>query len=244
MQNRQSSRLIQKNLTKVELFFELAGENKNRIVCVDEFVDKYSTLKLGNGGSWCRLDNNFGSKYKVCIIKKNKNIIYSWEPTIEEQEIIINEINNSSYIFGKGNTIFLIKVFGNKDGNSGRPIRKDIKNKLKNNSCVVCGSNSNIEIDHKNGLYNDPRVLNIKTQTIDDFQTLCKHCNDQKRQTYVWQEKNNKRYPTTLIPQFKIFNINYIYGDETYNKNDINAMVGTYWYDPIYFMQHIYLKKY
>ena len=39
--------------------------------------------------------------------------------------------------------------------------------------CIVCGSASDIVIDHKNDLYNDPRVLNSDTQVPDDFQTLC-----------------------------------------------------------------------
>lgn len=46
----------------------------------------------------------------------------------------------------------------------------------------ICGSKSHLVTDHKNDLYNDIRVLNSKTQTVDDFQCLCNHCNLQKRQ--------------------------------------------------------------
>ena len=55
----------------------------------------------------------------------------------------------------------------------GRPIRDDIRKALKDQPCVVCGSRSSIVLDHKNDLYNDPRVLDTATQTIDDFQPLC-----------------------------------------------------------------------
>ena len=33
--------------------------------------------------------------------------------------------------------------------------------------------------------------------------------------------------------------IDFIEGDETFDKNDKNAMVGTYWYDPVRFMNYI-----
>lgn len=43
--------------SKTEIFLELAKPNENGIsrwVSVSEFVGKYKTLALGNGGSWCR----------------------------------------------------------------------------------------------------------------------------------------------------------------------------------------------
>lgn len=41
----------------------------------------------------------------------------------------------------------------------------------------------------------------------------------------------------------KIFNRDFVHGDETFDINDINAFVGTYWYDPCYFMKKIYEMK-
>ena len=49
------------------------------------------------------------------------------------------------------------------------------------------------------------------------------------------------RYPATKIPSLKMFGIDYIQGNETYDIKDPNTMVGTYWYDPIKFCQG--LKK-
>ena len=37
----------------------------------------------------------------------------------------------------------------------------------------------------------------------------------------------------------KVFGINFINGDETYNPDDVDAMKGTYWYDPVAFMKGI-----
>ena len=113
---------------------------------------------------------------------------------------------------------------------------------FKNKPCVVCGSNNDLVIDHKNGLYNNPRVLDTKTQKINDFQVLCNHCNLQKRQTIVWSKKFNKRYPATKIPQLKYFNIDFIKGCDKLDLSNPNAMVGTYWYDPILFLKTIFKK--
>ena len=127
-----------------------------------------------------------------------------------------------------------------------RPIRSDIDKYHKLMGCVVCGSNSELVTDHKNDLYNDPRVLNSKTQNIDDFQCLCNHCNLQKRQISKKTKELGKRFGATNIPGLKVFGIDFIKGDESFNKNDINAMVGTYWYDIIAFNKYIknhYLKS-
>jgi 5-methylcytosine-specific restriction endonuclease McrA len=229
---------------KIDLFKELANFDHvlgiSRFVNVDEFVDKYAELRFGNGGGWSRLDGDFGRKHKICIVKANGKKRFSWNQSEEEEFTIDAEL--SSYIFNKGTSIMLIKICGLQDLTSCRPIRKDIRDILSGYPCVVCGTNSQIEIDHKNGLYNDPQVLNSKTQSIDDFQPLCKHCNDQKRQTCVWQKKHNKRYPASMIPQLAIFGINYTEGDETFDETDINALVGTYWYDPVEFIKKIKLQ--
>ena len=43
----------------------------------------------------------------------------------------------------------------------------------------------------------------------------------------------------TNIPQLKVFGIDFISGDENYDPEDPNAMVGTYWYDPSAFTSYI-----
>ena len=122
---------------------------------------------------------------------------------------------------------------------ASRPIRTDIDKHYKKTACVVCGSRSYLVTDHKNDLYNDPRVLKKETQTLDDFQCLCNHCNLQKRQISKITIRNGKRIGATSIPSVAVFGIDFIEGDESYDKKDINAMKGTYWYDPIEFMKYI-----
>mgnify|MGYP003349711605 CR=1 FL=1 len=146
---------------------------------------------------------------------------------------------STNYLYSPGTNIQFLMIYGEQSKNSSRPIRADIREKYKNSPCMHCGTTSNIEIDHKNGLYNDERVMVSDTQTADDFQPLCKHCNDQKRQTYVEMKKTGVRYPATRIPALKPFGIDYISGGASFDLNDANTMVGTYWYDPVAFTQEI-----
>jgi len=122
---------------------------------------------------------------------------------------------------------------------AARPINKEIIIHYRKIKCVVCGSGSNLVVDHKNDLYNDPRVLSADTQTLDDFQSLCNHCNLQKRQIAKKTRETGLRIGATHIPQMAVWGIDFISGDESFDPNDINAMVGTYWHDPVAFMNEI-----
>lgn len=122
---------------------------------------------------------------------------------------------------------------------AARPIRKDIHVYHKAMGCVVCGSHSDLVTDHKNDLYNDPRVLDAATQTINDFQCLCNHCNLQKRQVSKVTKETRRRVGATTIPSLAIWGVDFVEGDETFDESDVNAMVGTYWYDPVEFMKKL-----
>ena len=245
------NKMVGKSASCIKSFKEL-GEfdyktGISRLVCTEEFVGKYSCLAFGNGGGWSRFDNIFGNHYKAITYKKNKELRYSWEPTTDEIEEISSDINkylkDNNHTNLKGNNLFLIKIYGYQNENYQRPIYIRIKNYYNKKPCVACGSNHKIEVDHKNGLYNDKRVLSMKTQTFDDFQSLCKHCNLQKRNTMTKTKYTNKRYPASEIPHLKALNIDFTSGDENYDPKDKNAMVGTYWYDPIDFMKKVMMIK-
>jgi 5-methylcytosine-specific restriction endonuclease McrA len=124
------------------------------------------------------------------------------------------------------------KLFG-----AQRPIRPDIHAHHKQMCCVVCGTKSDLVTDHKNDLYNDERVLSSGTQTIDDFQCLCNHCNLTKRQVSVVTRATGKRIPGTQIPALTALGIDFVEGNEEFNPDDVDAMKGTYWYDPIAFIK-------
>jgi 5-methylcytosine-specific restriction endonuclease McrA len=228
--------------SNIKKFLELAKVDKegiSRYVCVDEFINEYVNLVLGNGGSWCRFDGNFGKTYKVITIKNNGKINFSWNNE-DELNIYKNEINtkikNKELIITKGNSIKYIKLCGIQESDYMRPISNEIRKYYKDKNCVVCGSNHNIVIDHKNDLYNDKRVLNIKTQTNNDFQPLCNHCNLQKRQVIKKVKETGKRYSALNIPSIAKFNIEFTQGNEILDKTDPNWGIGTYWYDPVDFI--------
>ena len=135
-----------------------------------------------------------------------------------------------------------IDGYSNNGKEMGRPIRKDIREELlsKYPRCIVCGCSSSLIIDHKNDLYNDPRVLNSETQIKDDFQVLCNHCNLQKRQVSVRTRETGKRQPASQISSVAIFGYDFIDNRGTdLDIKDPTAMVGTYWYDPIAFMNFV-----
>ncbi len=68
--------------------------------------------------------------------------------------------------------------------------------------CGACGNSENtqIEIDHKDGRKDDLRVSDLNTQTFDDFQALCKACNDKKRQICKKCKESGYRFDATKIP--------------------------------------------
>lgn len=181
-------------MKKIELFKKLANfdqDGVSRVVAVKEFVDDYISLSLGNGGSWCRFDSLFAKEYKIVTVKKN-GIRYSWNVSDDEKLQIVKDFN---HLDKKGNSILYIKSYGKQCDieNTNRHISLAIKNRLKGESCVVCGSNNDTIIDHKNHLYNDSRVLNISTQKLTDFQVLCNHCNLQKRQVTIIMKSSKKK---------------------------------------------------
>ena len=118
---------------------------------------------------------------------------------------------------------------------TNRPIRQDIRDHYRQCVCIVCGTSKTI-CDHKNDLYNDERVLHRSTQTLDDFQPLCNGCNLRKRAVMVKTLRDNQRQPPPPMI-LNTFGISFTQGDESLDRNDIHAMVGTYWYDPVAFIK-------
>jgi hypothetical protein len=173
-----------------------------------------TALALTNNGN-SRYGIMYGVSYYIWDIKRKSD-----KPTSQIIALRTNGINNT------------VK--------QNRPISKAIREHFKNAACVNCGleaigKEKQFVIDHKNDLYNDPRVLNTKTQLISDFQKLCNRCNLIKREICKKTRETGKRIGATKIVNVAEFGIDFIKGDETFNPNDINAMVGTYWYDPIEF---------
>jgi hypothetical protein len=227
-------------------------ENIKSIIKIQKLWRKKQLLK-------CFLYKKLTKKQKLVneIFKPDKNGISGWitRNYLSNTNLKLSRngncrhgkfFNDSRFIWEKKiekNMVVSLRTVGfdlyNNDNINNRAIRKDIKEYHYKIGCVCCGSKSDLVIDHKNDLYNDPSVLNINTQTLGDFQCLCNHCNLQKRQVCIYTKQYKKRYGATNIPQLKIFDIDFTVGDDTLNINDVNALKGTYWYDPIAFMEYI-----
>lgn len=199
-------------MTKTELFIKLAQPDVNgvsRWVSAREFVGEYADLKFGNGASWARKESTLAKRY---IIEFDKSIT-------------------------PGNGIDRIRLNGFNEGDYSQHIRADIKKTIKARRCVVLGT-SNPEVDHKNGMKNEDRVMRNEDQRLEDFQPLSKAANDAKRQFCKECRRTGIRYDAKLLG----YPISYYQGGAKHNCEE-DACVGCYWYDPLEFKRHLQEKK-
>jgi len=217
---------------KEELVIE-ATNNFTKILSTIEIKEKYSELYWGGNGvgdRWASKKFNYSviySKKKPCLYSENNDDKIP-------QEILEKFLKNN-----KGNGIIGIFVHSKRTNNQNRQIRKNIHKEITNLSCVVCGTQKTI-CDHKNDLYNDERVLNLKTQLMTDFQPLCNHCNLQKREICKIEKKTMKLYSAKNIQRYKIYPFEFPWEKKVFDINDIYCKDETYWFDPVEFDRKIY----
>lgn len=198
-------------MTKTDLFIKLAQPNEegiSRWVSVLEFVGDYASLTFGNGASWARKESTLAKRY---IIEFDKSIT-------------------------PGNGIDRIRLNGFNNGDYSQHIRADIKREIKQRRCVVLGT-SNPEVDHKNGMKNEDRVMRNEEQRLEDFQPLSKAANDAKRQFCKECRRTGIRYDAKLLG----YPMSYYQGGAEHNFEE-DACVGCYWYDPLEFKKHLIEK--
>jgi|TARA_Y100000310_G_C20467220_1_gene708228 hypothetical protein len=201
-------------MTKSEKFLDLAkpnSEGKTSWIDVTEFVGEYEDLAFGNGASWARKESKLAKEFIIEFDKTKKT----------------------------GNRIDRIRLNGfNIQDIGNQNIKHSIIKHYKSQRCVLLftsgKSGKPIEIDHKNGRKNDPRVMNIKTQKLNDFQPLSKAANDAKRQICKDCKRNNIRFDAKKIG----YPISYYYGADKHNGSP-NGCIGCFWYDPIDFRKHL-----
>jgi hypothetical protein len=220
----------------IKLVKELSLNYKN--IISREELKKYKDLDWGNNGigdRWCNKKFNYGVVYGGKINYK----IYSDDIDDKIPKNILIDFKNK-HKTGKGIIGIYIFSVKNKKYIENRPIKLSIKNELNKKNCIVCGSNNEIIVDHKNDLYNDKKVLDTKTQTLYDFQPLCNHCNLQKRQICKDEKKNNKLYSAKNILYFRVYEFEFPWEKKLFDIKDKNCKKDTYWYDPIEFHKKIY----
>lgn len=199
-------------MTKTDLFIKLAKPNEqgiSRWVPVTEFVGEYKELKLGNGGSWCRKESTLAKKY---IVEFDKSIT-------------------------PGNGIDRVRLNGFNNGDFSQHINAEIKRIIGSQRCVILGT-SKPEVDHKNGMKNEARVMRNEDQKLSDFQPLSKAANDAKRQFCKECMQTGIRYDAKQLG----YPISY-YEGEAHHNGEEDACIGCFWYDPIEFRKHLKEKK-
>jgi hypothetical protein len=201
--------LMDNGKTKTALFIDLAGPDDttgiSRWVSATEFVGEYKDLALGNGGSWCRKESTLARQY---VVEFDKTLT-------------------------PGNSIDRIRLNGfNTETTASQTIRAEIRDEIRKHRCVVLGT-SLVEVDHKNGRKDDPRVWDPKTQLLSDFQPLSKAANDAKRQFCKECKSSEKRYDATRLGYpMAVFT-----GDLDFHPE--LGCTGCFWHDPMQFREHL-----
>lgn len=209
-----------------------ATKQFTRILPTSEIKENYQSLYWGGNGIGDRWANK---KFNYSVIYQKKTRLYS-ENT---EDVIPKELLDDFLQIKRGTGIIGVFVHSKRTNNQKRPIGKQIHKEITSMSCVVCGTNDTI-CDHKNDLYNDERVLNSKTQLIDDFQPLCNHCNLQKRQICRLEQETEKIYSAKNIQRYKIYDFDFPWEKKIYDKLDIHCKTNTFWHDPVQFDKNIY----
>ena len=195
-------------MTKTELFLKLANPDEfgvSRWVNVNEFEGEYASLKFGNGASWARKESQLAKKYKIQFDKS----------------------------LTAGNSIDAIKLNGYNENSDSQYIKAEIKKEIKSRRCVILDT-SNPEVDHKNGMKNESRVMQNENQQLSDFQPLSKAANDAKRQHCKECKRTGVRYDAKRLG----YPISYYAGGAMHHGTE-NACIGCFWYDPIEFRKHL-----
>ena len=194
-----------------------------------------------SGDGIFRSDSQIGRKYKFCRFSPKFNpdrkTSRCWDLDDSDRKMLLEEHATLKFpqkgeegYKGAGKTVYYIKFYGKGVPRSTATIRTDIKKAVCRNPCVSCGTTVGIECDHKNDLVleqNDERVLNTQTQTVEDFQPLCKHCNDVKRASKARMMNSGKRQGAPGFPSRLAFTE----GDETLDMSNLYWYKGTYWGD-------------
>lgn len=127
-----------------------------------------------------------------------------------------------------GLRIIAVELQGYKKTPIEKAINPKIAREIRKRRCVVLGI-SEVEVDHKDGRRDDPRLNDPKRQTIDDFQPLSKAVNNAKRNHCKRCRETNRRFDATTLG----FHVAQERGDGTYN----GTCIGCYWYDPPEFIR-------
>ncbi len=181
--------------SKAALFLELAKPDRDgfsRRVSVVEFTGRYDTLKLGNGGSWCRDDGGLARSFNIQREKE-------------------------------GGRIVAIVLHGAKKQPIDKPIPAQIARTIRQQPCAVLAIGK-VEVDHKDGRRDDPRLVDSSKVKKSDFQPLSKAANNAKRQHCKECRAQGRRFDAKRLG----YQVSQFKGNGIYR----GSCIGCYWHDP------------
>lgn len=174
----------------------------SREISIEELKQIHPDFESKNGCQWARSDNSYlGKKYKIKRPKKNGKVV----------AIQLDGPNNNS-----------LKKY--------RGIRPDIRKEISKQSCAILDVHSNIEVDHKNGRYDELSNISPEEQKLSSFQALSKSANNAKRQHCKNCKQTKRRYDARNLGYKEGWTV----GDEY-----TDSCGGCYWYDPFQFNKMI-----
>ena len=239
-------------MSKVKRFKEHYLDSSGK----SQMIERYKLpepFAYTSGDGIFRSDGDLGKKYKFARFHKTWKVdnitklscCWRHHITNEEKETLLNDFSKLTFPLKSGCSVHFIKFYGlSEEPICDQGIHPDIRKYITSLPCVVCRRIDGIECDHKNDLYkmNEPRLLCKDTQTIDDFQPLCKHCNDKKRsensarikkifeKTGKWKRQPSPFPNAKFIPNT---------GGEDFDPQNPKWYVGTYWGDIKEFYRHL-----
>ena len=129
-----------------------------------------------------------------------------------------------------GNAISAVELQGYTKVNIKKPMPTRIRRQFKGKRCAVLDI-GRIEIDHKDGRLDDPRLSDPDRLEPNDFQALSKPANNAKRAHCKRCRETDKRYDARRLG----FPVAQYKGNGIYN----GTCIGCYWHDPRRFIEAV-----
>ncbi len=193
---------------KKELFLAFCPpdeEGRTRRVALSELNAIYPGGFIpGNGCEWARNGSCLGNKFRIKRYDRDGN-----------------QINN-------GNAVYSIELVGFNDSQFKQRIPAEVRAFYRGCGCVACPACSDIQIDHKVG-------LKLKTaKRIEDYQPLCRRCNDAKREWCKRCKRTGLRPdPREILSHtwWRNCPVGWIKGNRTLDRSLPNPCEGCFCYD-------------
>lgn len=111
-----------------------------------------------------------------------------------------------------------------------KPIPSNIRQNIQKQRCRILATGK-VEVDHKDGRRDDPRLTDPQKVTLGDFQPLSKAANNAKREHCKKCRATDRRFDAKELG----YSVSQVQGNGTYR----GTCVGCYLYDPYEFNKEI-----